>query len=748
MLSCDGINMWDRILVGSNATIEVDMSTISDAKVGVALAGAISPIIKISNTQFNRNLTSISIGSSINGSYSYFKNIEISCESSIGSRIPANLLNPYSSQRSATGITLISLPYFSFSSSTPDFTFKMFNIETGVNSFSSSFVFENAFFANCGKGILLKSTKASFDTKINNVKFKDCIDGITRGTLFKRVLLIHDCQFTDFTKSAISLYDTYGSNILIFNNLINYDFSSGVPIPDPYHVSTAGNNGIYIHNAFTGLQQKLEIHHNYITNSSNAIALQNVTWEPYYHSAIFGNFIKLQTPYSSQLNPPITTAIRIENCINVTCYQNDISRELTPQITDGLEQNQITGVYFKLSSVPYIFSPDLKRMFNFENRLENVSNSFMLEGSCLGHEFACNKIIDAYYGVSLGGFTSPGAHISDQIAVSTNYDPYNLWYDQNCNQRDWRVYGLSAAPCIWNNIGSSSNPLNEVYPNTAHCIGVNLNYLNPANAPYYCDIQPSVPDFEIVSARETLLGSIVRNEIEFSENEYMYRKWSGEFAFRTLTQVPELLEIAGQGSENDSYLNFYNDMLISNSNLFNQVQKFILDEDFYNATTLLSSIVPNDSGESFMKFCYSAYLTYDANGNQNYDETTIDRLNEIAFSSFYLFGEAVFMARGMLHMIIDETNNFKKRPFSFNTQNNVDNLSITNPISNYLNLKSINNLNGNLKICSLEGKTVLQTNLNSSIQDINVSGIANGLYFLVITSETGSYFTEKIIIQK
>ncbi|MDT8412114.1 MAG: T9SS type A sorting domain-containing protein [Vicingaceae bacterium] len=70
-----------------------------------------------------------------------------------------------------------------------------------------------------------------------------------------------------------------------------------------------------------------------------------------------------------------------------------------------------------------------------------------------------------------------------------------------------------------------------------------------------------------------------------------------------------------------------------------------------------------------------------------------------------------------------------------------------NPVSNELTI-SIEDVNGiyMLNMYQISGKLIIEEKLNTSISNIDVSSLENGIYFYEIISESGERLTGKVSV--
>lgn len=69
-----------------------------------------------------------------------------------------------------------------------------------------------------------------------------------------------------------------------------------------------------------------------------------------------------------------------------------------------------------------------------------------------------------------------------------------------------------------------------------------------------------------------------------------------------------------------------------------------------------------------------------------------------------------------------------------------------NPASDKIFVEGINQENLNAEFITLEGRVILNKNLNSD-NSIDISGLNSGIYFVTIKSNQNKIYTQKIIVK-
>ena len=199
--SCDQLNMWRTIEVNANSTLILIKSNISDAQKAVSTSPNSGALLQMTDVVFNKNYGAISIDGNIS-STSFFTNVDFSCATTIGGSTPALLLAPYSSSRSLTGLSYGGNSSFNFTNSSPNFTFRAFNIAYGISIRNAGITLNNSKFTNCGTGIF---GLRPLSQTITDCTFLDCNNGIFYQQIWANGIRIENNEFHNFRNYGVFL---------------------------------------------------------------------------------------------------------------------------------------------------------------------------------------------------------------------------------------------------------------------------------------------------------------------------------------------------------------------------------------------------------------------------------------------------------------------------------------------------------------------------------------------------------------
>jgi hypothetical protein len=688
--ACDN-TMWDKILVGNGSSIYItDGSEISDGIEAVTTGWSINPTVWLDDVKFNKNLNSIYIGNGCTGA-SYFNKVRIASETSVGSAVPSNLLSPKSSQRGHLGVGFYNVPSFTLTSS--DYTFEFRYLDIGMTTSRSSYTLENAFFRKCDLGLNVLNPNLNTAINIQNNTFEDCPRSIYGGNLSRSTLNINHNNLYDFTNTGIQLQTSWLSNIYIGSNLLNYKIDGIDYVPNEWEVTKRGLIGIYVSNPIGLGSQNLAIWGNYIANCDRSIIAQNIN-EVSTSGAFIGittNTINIEAEDAWLDNHTAFPSIGIisENCRKLGIVHNIIFRNQNTTFDAG-DRIVIFGIINRNSintdlNLQWIRSRDI-----YDNHTYNISNSISPQYNNLGMGFLCNKMVDPYFGITFinANLTNqPPPILGQSAAVVTG----NAFFDDNCGSMEYRHNGNIVNPITWKHWGTSTFP-NYVYPFDTHTTNILLVQLGFGSHDM-CAIPPEPFEFEdTVSESEminSILGDIVHNNLEFSDHSDQWEKASWQYAFKTLTENPEW-------KAKDVYCEeFYHWYSQTNDAVFASIDSAILDSNFTYADDLISNFIPEDDWEAAKILCYQYFMKVNIqeiiyeelpwSPVFEIQEGIQENLEIIAYGDYFTYGEAIYFARAILGIVIDEQpNELRKGNIESTT---FKNLVYPNPTSEILYVK-------------------------------------------------------------
>jgi hypothetical protein len=248
-------------------------------------------------------------------------------------------------------------------------------------------------------------------------------------------------------------------------------------------------------------------------------------------------------------------------------------------------------------------------------------------------------------GISLGiDGNLPGS--IGQVQGSPNPSPQgtgymNTWVDPNFD----RVEGFTMQQISWYHGGPG------IFNNQDAPLKVNgssmflLNPLEYANEGNDCSIDAWY--LNRISGYAGLAFDSIRYEGDYSEQHHYGHKNSYYKFFAADTS-----RLEGTGSDT-MYRHVYNQIDLSNIGKYQQVLQKASSRKYLEAYTLLETIVDTNYYESQLKIVLSIYLDRIINDSVLNAQDTIT-LTEIAYQNYLIGGEAVYLARAILRLEIED----------------------------------------------------------------------------------------------
>jgi L-ribulose-5-phosphate 3-epimerase UlaE len=196
----------------------------------------------------------------------------------------------------------------------------------------------------------------------------------------------------------------------------------------------------------------------------------------------------------------------------------------------------------------------------------------------------------------------------------------------------------------------------------------------------------------------------------------------------------------------ESFLEFYDEIKVSNLARFDSVKMFFEMNDFSSALSLVSSIVDTNVVEEQLKSVY--ILLYERLiANEIFSSTDSTFLIEMSDPNLLLYGEAILVPRINLFLEVHDTPLSSGSRIKSNLLTQISSPSLRiypNPVNEDLTLDVKNIDVGSIEIISMTGEVVKKEILKRSI---NVKNLSPGIYILVLTSEK-EILRERFIIYR
>jgi hypothetical protein len=502
---------------------------------------------------------------------------------------------------------------------------------------------------------------------------------------------------------------SFSNSLITFNNynVANFNF-----LPP-----AIANTAILIQNDFSSINE-LEIRNNEIKKIANGIFMRNVdnvNINPSSTSDIFENEIN----FGVVANTATTNfyGIRLENSAGFSITDNTIDKQ------NG--NNPSSAVVSRLRGISLLNSPN---NIVANNSITKMGAGIRTAGSCYPATIECNELNRNYFGVH-GELLADIGHQVQGPKPTGNTWINSISFDLDLvlnNQIFWYYNGTPPS--------FSVNAANNLITNAP------VSNSNPDNCSNYSQLQ-------LVQFREDKLGSIVRNEKLFNSLNTEFELNDKNFAYRLLKRNPSLITL---GNVDDSlYQNFYAQCELNCIGKFNEVVDYLYLQDTISAQSINSSIVPNNNWETNLQLLNIIYAHKIQNNFISSNDSVL--LNDLAWSNVIENGPAIFSARAILNLDIEDLSNGQTRMMHNNIDNTISEeeliLNIQPNPSNGIFICSINlEEDFSYVIYDIKGKLIFSKNEKLPQFLINLTDFENGIYIIeVLTSET--IITKKIVKQ-
>lgn len=537
-------------------------------------------------------------------------------------------------------------------------------------------VTNNNSISNWGTGVLAKKIVT---IRVENNSISNNSMGVQAEQC--RFIRINQNMIRNF-RTGIQCYNNTGT-IGISANYFNYPI-----VPD-----VTKNSAIRVENP-TSNAINLNIEANWIFNSSTGILCRNVP------KAIIGkaNRIYFYAPNSTLATIGFNEAISVENCNDSYVLLNNVYRYIDP---DPAMPEIMRGISIDKTLNAYIYGNNLRKMgqgIKFYDKCENT-------------QLHCNVMLDNYNGVFLDNSSQ-----SDQGIATESWD--NYWNNQ-----------VNAS---WNRVWGD-NPLNII--NWYYDASTDNNYNpNPHIANFIADydLTPhgSCPDPTIVHISKNIeddLKDIAYDLKQYSDFNGEMKYENKEFFYEKVKEDPSLLT---RGLPEDVvFQQLYDSLRTGNIGAFDDVKDFVKSHDYAQAYLKNLSIVHENVIEENKKIVNEIYLMCEMNDTLPDSSQTII-LQNIAFQYPSTYGEAVYWARAILHLDIeDQLISLRKRNPQHIQENKLGKF-YPNPANNvvYYEYPVKENEKAIFEIYDQLNQKVLFLEMNTSLMTINASELVNGVY--------------------
>lgn len=585
---------------------------------------------------------------------------------------------------------------------------------------------------NCTRGI----NTNYYNSKILNNWFDhihDCGISINNANL-----LTNDIENNGIfnANGGIKCIEMQGTaNTYIYNNSIN---TIGVPSG-----SFITGYGISVNNASLSNTANLTIKENYIYKPYAGIIMFNVKG-----AQVELNQIAFTTD-GTTASPK--AGIKVKGCAALDISDNIINFPSSPPLVS----TTLRGIHMQ----------DTPNSTVFRNYLNNMGAGIYMYGDCDVAKLECNEFHTCFNGFVFKDFAQTGATIGDQMPQLPGYikkSTGNKWIGMSNNPIPTFITGavhptaLNTLPKWYWEVGNTTDPSLSTMLTLDYQQNYPLTNTNDCTAKMLLDK---------VQEREINCGKIVRGENTYDTLSAEYLQRDSLYAFYYLKSNDTLLQL---GTADDStYKHFFDLAKTGNIGKFSKVIAYVQDSTVANtedAKIINQNIITQTSKEENTKIVNSIYLNKIAYEQDTtnilglkypFDSTETATLLNVAYQNPFMGGDAVYMARVLLFMDVEDdvdvvekmmgSNGYKESiPANFILYPNPNNGKMK------LDYKIDESQTGILTIYDITGKLVSNHtfNNNNTTMLIDESNIDAGAYFYIIKVNDKKVKSDKLIIVK
>lgn len=518
----------------------------------------------------------------------------------------------------------------------------------------------NTFF-NCQRGVF---TQFKVNTWVDLNNFNQCTQGIIVLDVDAPNVVIRNNTINRFSE-GVTLYQVVNNPWV---NIINNQFNSGIGY-DPSYYGTAAIN---IRNYSLQGGSYYTITGNAMGNTEKGIHLQNLAAYIGGPGGYAGLLIKANTINQVIPNSDLTSfhyGIWTENCVGVNIFNNIVNRNNNggnPDYISGLAQlNLLRGI-----SVNRTVRSILK-----ENKTTNMGTGINFLGDCSGSNLYCNTMEQCYHGSYLQDIST---------VVSPQGNPTESWNNKwVSNAGPTKVDGnfLFGPQITWYyypGAGANYSPI----PSAQFVLVTTSSGTYPCTAPLM-----SLDDDD----RERAFGKTVRDSVINDVDSAYFKQAANEAFFISATADTTLLDLNNQ--TDPLFQAKYNELQQSNIGKYEEVKKLLAESNNALALQKLAAIVDLNMIEQNKRYVASL-IAMEYNPSLDADSDTLMLLTNIAYQHPFYGGEAVYWARAILHLDVEDVMpSLRRGNQNFNTTENsaeiIDDKLSPNPAKGLVTFSSL-----------------------------------------------------------
>ncbi|MEO8087938.1 MAG: T9SS type A sorting domain-containing protein, partial [Bacteroidota bacterium] len=562
-----------------------------------------------------------------------------------------------------------------------------YHLNVGINASNTFGHYQFGITANKAyQSIISSNTFTEVAEPIRTLYCPGQIITITRNTL-------------DHFKTGVYCYEIDHSALTINGN----NFNSGIGLTyDPSHYGYKAinvenvNPSIVVHN----------IENNKVWNVQYGIHMRNIQ-----NGFIDqNNEIHFLLPEADiQYHRPMH-GIWLENCLRIQVLNNLIDWNNTPRLSD---RDVLRGINVT-TSVKCIMK---------ENHLINMGVGFRFSGDCSLVDLYCNTMETCWHGVYKDG-AGINTVVTTQGSLGSHESWNNKWIDIPQGVITNRIEGTPPTPLtiwIYNSLGQSPFvpiPYNPFYYT-----------LQPVTTSNGCLAPAPMADGD----REKAFGATVRDTI-INDPDSLYFKYLSKKAYYDAVSTDNTL-LSLSASTDPLYQDKYEELDESNIGKFNEINVDLINKENTAALAKLTSLQEENTIESNLKIMQTV-IALEYTVDMDADSDTLVVVRNIAYQHPFYGGQAVFMARAMLHLDVeDELPQMRKAGHNQGSEVPKTAGSLyPNPTSNEatFHLDHLKSDNVNILVYDIFGKKVEQLIMAGNDLSFSTRNLNAGVYIMKI----------------
>ena len=528
-------------------------------------------------------------------------------------------------------------------------------------------------------------------------------------------------------ETGIGVYNSVGTDNydnVARNYILRNDLNVGIQLD---RLTRFGTTGIENQNAMIS-NIPVEVSSNTIYNSRNGIYMINTN-----DSRVGIDATDYNTIIDESLPDDVYTHYGIWL---VNCGTTEVNNNLVEWTGGTVDDDDY------LASHKGIALQSVGRSSLTENTIINYGTGFNIHSACIATKLLCNEMKNCFHGVYLdpGSTTSL---LSTQGEVGVNAGTTKSWDNKWTNNVGaTKVDGQTwlNQPIIW--VYDASLPSNPDYSPIPSATFVTAQ---PGNLHAGCTIPQTLNEEQ----RNEMYGDAAGDSTDTDGDSLEFTMIDKQIFYQQAKANPGILEL-NVASDTD-YENAFAALEETNIGKYEEVKEAFSINDKVDALLKLAAITDDNLIENNKKYV-ATLIAIDFNPAMDADSDTVIVLNSLAYLHPFYGGEAVYWARGILHLKIED-----EMPALRKGESDIQNIVSTipngtlqpNPASNSVTLKykSKNELQ-NICIFNMLGQLMDKFSMTENEITFSTGGYKEGIYQVMVYKNDLLRETHKLIIIK